>query len=140
MDEALKEKAQKQHTDLTQALDRLREALVLPPTRIHKDASIQRFEFTFELCWKLMQSVANLDGIAAYGPKQSIRAMAQLGHIDNPEAWMSVLNARNYTTHLYNEAIADDVYEQAKHLPPIADELISRVGKELKEETSASAT
>ncbi len=134
MDEALKEKAQKQHTDLMQAFTRLHEALKLPPTRIHKDATIQRFEFTFELCWKLMQSIANLDGIAAYGPKQSIRAMAQLGYVDNPEAWMTVLNARNYTTHLYNEDVADQVYDQAKHLPALGDELLAVAGKKLKED------
>lgn len=135
MDEALKEKVQKQHSDLVKAFDRLREALGLPPTRIHKDATIQRFEFTFELCWKLMQSISNLDGIAAYGPKQSIRAMAQLGYVDDPEAWMSVLNARNYTPHLYNEDIADEVYNQAKHLPALGDKLLTIVGKKLMEDT-----
>ena len=35
--------------DLTKANERLKEAIGLEPTRIHKDATIQRFEFTFEL-------------------------------------------------------------------------------------------
>lgn len=131
MDDALKEKTKKQYADLTQALARLREALKLPPTRIHIDATIQRFEFTFELCWKLMQSISTLDAIAAYGPKQSIRAMAQLGHIDSPEGWMTVLNARNYATHLYSEGVADEVYAKAKELPALVDGLLSAVEKNL---------
>ena len=51
--------------DLTAATGRLSEALALEPTRIHKDASIQRFEFTFELAWKAMQTYLRDEGVDA---------------------------------------------------------------------------
>ncbi len=38
--------------DLKKAQKRLREAVSLEPTRIHKDATIQRFEFSFDLLQK----------------------------------------------------------------------------------------
>lgn len=38
------------------ALRRLEEALDKPESAIVRDASIQRFEFTFELAWKAIQT------------------------------------------------------------------------------------
>jgi len=37
------------------ALSRLEEALAKPEDPIVRDASIQRFEFTFEMAWKALQ-------------------------------------------------------------------------------------
>ena len=41
--------------DLESALERLSEALAAPKTDLNRDASIQRFEFTFELFWKSLK-------------------------------------------------------------------------------------
>jgi len=41
-----------------QALRRLEEALAKPEDPIVRDACIQRFEFTFEMAWKAVQSYA----------------------------------------------------------------------------------
>ncbi len=37
--------------DLKKANQKLKEATRLKPTEIHKDATLKRFEFTFELAW-----------------------------------------------------------------------------------------
>ncbi|MGB9706468.1 MAG: nucleotidyltransferase substrate binding protein [Microgenomates group bacterium] len=50
-------KLESQYQDLQKAYLRLKEAVALPPTIINRDATIQRFEFTFELCWKLMNNI-----------------------------------------------------------------------------------
>lgn len=39
-------------TDLKNANIKLLEALQADPTELNQDATIQRFEFTFELSWK----------------------------------------------------------------------------------------
>lgn len=132
MDEEIIDKIRKQTQDITQALARLKEALPLPPIPIHKDGIIQRFEFTFELSWKLMQTIAAYEVIEAFGPNQSIRVAAQLGYIDNPQAWMACLKSRNYATHLYNESIADRVYEKAKTLPALVEALLVSVEKRVR--------
>lgn len=123
----IKDKITKQRDDLTQALARLKEAVALPPTRIHKDATIQRFEITFELAWKLLQTAAAINGINEYGPKNSIRSAAQLNLIDDPGAWIEALNKRNLTIHVYREDIADAVYEEAKVFVPLVEKLLTKV-------------
>ena len=129
MDNLLLEKTKHLQEDLRQALARFKEALELPATHIHRDATIQRFEFCFELSWKLMVSIAKYEGIDAFGPRDAIRTAAQTGCINDPGAWFAMLEARNLTTHTYNEAIAADVYEKAKLLPPLIDALLVQVKK-----------
>src|SRR5262249_45427522 len=42
-------------TKLSKAVGRLAEAVMQPPSPIQSDAVLQRFEFTFELCWKALR-------------------------------------------------------------------------------------
>lgn len=124
--------------DLQAAGERLKEVVPLPPTRLHKDATIKRFEFTFELAWKLMQTMVRYLGTDAYGPRESIRAAARYDLITAPEQWMNLLDARNIAVHVYEETKADDVYNLAKNLPVLVDTLISRAEKKLAEEAPGS--
>lgn len=71
--------------DFNKALSRLKEALVLPETEINRDAAIQRFEFTFELAWKLMKTTNEILGTPCYSPRDCIRLAARNGILDNPE-------------------------------------------------------
>lgn len=117
--------------DLENASGRLKEATRLPVTPISQDATIQRFEFSFELSWKLMQSILAENGIEAYGPKNSIREAAGLGLIDNPERWFEFLKARNLTTHTYKKELAKQVYGEAKVFVKTLEEFIKKA-QELK--------
>lgn len=119
---------------LSAAYERLKEALVLPSTQIHKDATIKRFEFTFELAWKLMQAIVRYQGTDIFGPRESIRAAARYDLITDPETWMKLLDARNITVHVYQELMAYDVYEQAKKLPVLVEVLLLRVKDRLEKE------
>ncbi len=123
----LKEKLAEQLRDLQNAVSRLKETLALPPTRVHKDATIKRFEFTLELAWKLMQTITQYNNIESFGPRNAIRAAAQLGYIDNPQPWFDTLKTRNLTAHVYNESIADAAYEQTKSLPPLVELFLSSI-------------
>lgn len=113
--------------DLKSAQHKLSEALSLPPTEIHKDATIQRFEFTFELSWKLMNAILRENGIEAYGPKNTIREAANLKMIDDVEKWFEFLNARNLTTHVYKKEIAEQVYSSAKEFEKYIKDLIKKI-------------
>lgn len=123
------EKVRAQVEQLTQALDRIEEALALPPTPINKDATIQRFEFSFELAWKLLQSIARQEGQDVYGPRDSLRVALQLGLIEDIEQWLAFQDARNLSTHTYNESIANEVYEQVKLFLLAARKLVEKVSK-----------
>lgn len=121
-------KLQSQIDDLIKALNRLKEAVMLPSSNIiNQDATIQRFEFTFELSWKIMQTIVNENIKDIYGPKNVIREAAKLGIIDNPEKWFEFLDNRNLTVHTYKEDIAQKVYKSAKEFIPYIEKLLTAV-------------
>lgn len=113
--------------DLKKANQRLKEAVSLKPTRIHKDATIQRFEFTFELGWKTMQEYLRDQGLECKTPKNCIREAARIEIIGNPEVWIEYLKARNLITHTYNEKMADRIYKKACKFPEKIDSLSKRI-------------
>ena len=68
----------KQRLDsFSQALDRFTEALSEADTPMNRDATIQRFEFTFELAWKALQAALRREGLDCASPKSCLRAASQ---------------------------------------------------------------
>lgn len=125
-------KLQAQYEDLEKAFKRLKEACSLQSTIINQDASIQRFEFTFELCWKVMQSIERENNINVYGVKTIIREAAKLGLIDDPTSWFEFLKDRNLTVHTYKEELAQKVYKKAKEFLSYAEDLLVKAKPHLK--------
>lgn len=123
----MKEKLTSQFKQLEKASNRLAETLALKPTQVHQDATIQRFEFTFELAWKAIQSFAFQKGIQVVSPKDTIRIAAQLGLIEDVEMWFDFLDARNMSSHIYDEKMAKLVYQQAKKFLPEVEKLIEKL-------------
>jgi len=113
--------------DLKRANQRLKEVIKLKPTRINKDATIQRFEFTFELGWKTMQVYIKDQGLECFGPNNCIREAARIKLIDNPGQWIGFLKARNLIAHTYNEKMADKIYRKACKFPEEIDGLLKRI-------------
>ena len=79
---------------------------------------IQNFEFTYELCWKFMRRwlKENADVEEAEYPrtrKELFRLAARFGLIKEPLSWFSYSDARNLTSHTYDEDKAESVYETA---------------------------
>lgn len=81
------------------------------PAEILRDALIQRFEFTFEALWKLLQSMARDQGLVADSPRQALQMALRLGLLaaeDEEDAW-ALLRWRNLTVHTYDESTAREV-------------------------------
>ena len=110
-------KLQAQSANLIKALKKLEEVLKQPETEITRDAAIQRFEFTFEMSWKVMQSIAKTNKPKLYGVKAIIREAAALSLIDNPELWLKFLEDRNLTVHTYKEDLAKEIFSRIKKFP-----------------------
>lgn len=119
------------YRDLEKAFARLQEAVKKPPTVFNQDATIKRFEFTFELSWKLMKNVAQMQGLIVKSPKNAMRQAAVIGLIDNPVEWFDFIDARNYTVHTYNEGIAQYVYKSAKKFIPFVEKLLEKAKNSL---------
>ncbi|GGJ06983.1 nucleotidyltransferase [Alicyclobacillus cellulosilyticus] len=98
------------------ALARLEEVLAADrEDEIQRDASIQRFEFTFEAVWKAARHVLRqAEGIDVASPKGVIRACLQVGLLTAPETEQALAMAddRNLTSHTYDEALAGELYRR----------------------------
>lgn len=103
---------------LNDALARLEESISFEdkqiPARLNIDAAIQRFEFTYELSWKLIQKTIRSEGGDCFSPKDCLRKAAQYRLIADPNKWIDYLEARNLTVHTYDQNTADQIYELAK--------------------------
>lgn len=110
--------------DLLKASQRLKEASALKLTEIHRDAAIQRFEFTFELAWKTIQEYTRDQGLDCKSPKSCLRTAAEIGLIKNLKIWFKYLEARNLIAHTYNEKLADEVYRKAIKFSAEVDSLL----------------
>jgi len=117
---------------LDKAINSLREALASPPRNtLERDGVIQRFEYSFELLWKTAKRVLQKIGIVSNSPRSVIRDLAKQGLIMNAELWLLLLEARNYTSHSYNEEVAQWVFQQSTTFLTEADELISKLKAEI---------
>lgn len=104
------------YADFAQALGRLQEALTqdIKQNDLLIDGVIQRFEFTFELAWKLAKMVVQYQGIEAAAPRMAIKEAFRLGFIQDGQGWINMLEDRNKTSHLYDQAEALRIYTNIK--------------------------
>ena len=87
------------------------------PVEILRDSVIQRFEYTYELAWKTMKRwlEINLGSVYVDGVsrKEMFRLAAENHLIEDTLKWFSFHQARNQTSHVYNEEVAEDVFTVA---------------------------
>ena len=125
------EELEKAKASLEVAVQLLRDSLVQQHQNsdLHKalrDACIQRFEFCIELAWKVS---IKLLGLETKAPNPAIREMAQNKLIDDTQVWFNFLNARNKTSHSYDENVAKAVYAEVEKFLPELEKLISQLRK-----------
>lgn len=96
------------------ALNRLAEIVNVMDKRqlneFEADGLIQRFEFTFELAWKLMRSYAEFQGTdkEIMGSRDAIRWAFENKLISDSGTWMEMVKRRNDTSHTYDEDTASE--------------------------------
>ncbi|MBX3329400.1 MAG: nucleotidyltransferase substrate binding protein [Nitrospira sp.] len=100
------------------AITRFSEALIAPVNDLTRDAAIQRFEFCFELAWKVIQERARAEGLDCQSPKGCLKLAYKNSWINDETGWLAMLEDRNRTAHTYDETLAKDVYRRLPaHLP-----------------------
>jgi nucleotidyltransferase substrate binding protein (TIGR01987 family) len=104
-------KSESLREDFAAAVGRLEHALALPQDDIVRDSAIQRFEISFELCWKYLKAFLEEEHNAVCtSPRTCFRAAFKNGVLDNDPFWINLTALRNYTVHTYSESLADYVY------------------------------
>lgn len=110
------ERIKEVYEDYKNAVKRLKEALDedISISSLVIDGTIQRFEFTFELAWKLAKSVLDYNGIIASTPRSAVKEAFKAGMIKDGQGWIEMLENRNKTSHIYDEKQALEIYNQIK--------------------------
>jgi nucleotidyltransferase substrate binding protein (TIGR01987 family) len=120
--------------ELIKAIKSLSEAITLYHSsaggslerKAFRDACIQRFEYCIELCWKVSVKVLGSTTAAA---KPAIREMARNNLIADPNRWIDFIEARNNTSHSYDEEVAAQVFSEIEAFLPFANELLVSLKK-----------
>jgi nucleotidyltransferase substrate binding protein (TIGR01987 family) len=95
-----------------------------------RDAVIQRFEYTYELCWKMLKRRIELDSpnpaaVDAMSFRELLREGAERGLITDVEKWIIYRDQRNITAHTYDERKALSVFQTAVVFVEDAADLLS---------------
>jgi nucleotidyltransferase substrate binding protein (TIGR01987 family) len=108
---------EKKMDSFTRALATLKEIAEEPYSPIVRDASIQRFEYTFEAMWKMLQKyLKEREGVIAQSPKSVIRELLALNLVspEETELLLDMADKRNLSSHTYLEEIAELIYSHLK--------------------------
>jgi nucleotidyltransferase substrate binding protein (TIGR01987 family) len=97
-----------------------------------RDACIQRFEYSFELSWKMLKRRLELDlpdsgSVDAMSYRELIRSGAERGLLSDADLWMMFRDMRNTTTHTYNAVKAAQVAAVAPSFLQYAQDLLTNL-------------
>jgi nucleotidyltransferase substrate binding protein (TIGR01987 family) len=113
-----KERVSQKLGNYKKALARLEEALAeKEPDQYVYDAVIKRFEFTYELAWKLLKAfIEYKGGEDVRFPRDIFKEAYAKGLLENGEVWLSMLQDRNLSSHTYSQERAMEIYNRVKDI------------------------
>ncbi len=104
------------YMNLKRAYDRLLEVRNLYDGKddIVRDSLIQRFEFTYELTHKTLKEFMKYLGVTLENsfPRTIFKKAYVNNLISDDLVWISLLEDRNSTSHIYNEKLADEIADR----------------------------
>ena len=85
-------------------------------TVLKRDAAIQRFEYTFELSYKMLKRYLEMTSpspttIDQADFRELLRMGGEAGLVENVAEWFVFRDKRNITSHAYDEKKAKEVYD-----------------------------
>jgi len=113
-----KERVSQKLGNYKKALARLEEALAeKEPDQYVYDAVIKRFEFTYELAWKLLKAfIEYKGGEDVRFPRDIFKEAYAKGLLENSEVWLSMLQDRNLSSRTYSQERAMEIYNRVKDI------------------------
>ena len=114
------------------AIDSLAEAITQAKSDLEIDGAIQRFEFTYELFWKMLKLALEEEGISANSPRDCFKHAYRLRWVNDEQNILEMIDDRNRTVHMYDKEQLRKVFSKIKNVYfPIfkaAHELLSQKG------------
>ena len=93
-----------------------------------KAGVIQNFEFSYELCWKFMKRWLSLQignsSVDGLSRRELFRISAENKLITDVSLWFEFHQARNLTSHTYNQNVANEVFKVVEKFAPEAKKLL----------------
>lgn len=110
------------------AMDRFSEVLQEPESSIVMDATIQRFEFTYELMWKTLKVfLEDVHGVRTVSPRQVFVEGYSLSIIEKEDIFLEMIKSRNLLSHTYNEEQAVEIYKKCPSFLSAMKELYAKL-------------
>lgn len=111
----------KKYENFCLACKNLADSIVLEPPydTVTLTGLVGLYEIAFEQAWKMMKEVLEYHGFseASTGsPRLVIKTAYGAGMIDDEEAWLKALVARNNVSHSYNKEIAMAIVKESKEI------------------------
>lgn len=105
--------------EFSKALATLKEALDMFDLKniLVRDATIKRFEYSYELCWKTSKVfLKEMKGEMVIGPKECFKTLGKHGFLSSEEIekLLAMVDDRNETTHAYGEKFVQALYPRIK--------------------------
>ena len=73
-------------------------------SELEQEGLVQRFEYTFELSWKVMQDLLLYKGYDfMLGPNGTLKMAFEDGLISDHDGWRKMAKSRNTLSHVYDE-------------------------------------
>ena len=124
------EKLERRIKEAENALATLREVLREPYTVIVRDATIQRFEYTFEIFWKLLKEYLYAhEGIDSNSPKSCFREALHVSILNEEQTitCLEMTDDRNLTAHTYVEEVAEGIYAKIRGYCELMDAIFNLI-------------
>lgn len=118
------------YKDALKSLETLKAILEEPYSVIVRDATIQRFEYTFEALWKFIKEyLKEKEGIICNSPKGCFKEMFSLGFLTEEGCidCLKMTDRRNDTSHTYKEEVAQTIYNETKHYFSLMQALLNQL-------------
>lgn len=119
---------QQRFQNFQRAFGLLREAMdqdISQLNQLEKEGVIQRFEFTFELAWKVLKDKMEHDGLVIdqISPRAVVRLAYQAKYIEDADVWLRMIGDRNLMSHTYDSAKFEIVLQAiaSDYLPMLTD-------------------
>lgn len=125
------ERLKERMTVARQALNTLKELTGKSEiSKVERDAAIQRFEYSFEAVWKVIQLyLREEEGLDIGSPKGVVRASMQVGLLNETESRLALTmcDDRNQTVHTYNEVLAELIYGRIVEYAKLMDKWLNAI-------------
>ncbi len=125
------ERLKLRYNDCGNALKTLKIILDEKYSIIVRDATIQRFEYTFEAFWKFVKEfLREREGIVCNSPKKCFRELFSIGEVIGEEETAKLLEMvddRNMTSHTYKEEVAQILFNRVNGYYNLMEKTISKL-------------